>query len=124
MDMIQTMKSCAGLFAIVCLASGCAVQYTAMPGAGATGVSPAVVSDQIHYWWYARYRLEWPQGAEPDWPVDLLLADRVIKPVLQSHRNEISYWRFHRRAIRDEAGHQFSFIFYTGKKPQPQSTPR
>ena len=67
------------------------------------------------YWWYARYRIAWPEGAEPDWRIDLLLADAVIKPVLHDHRRQIRYWRFHRRASRDDAGHQFSFIFYADK---------
>src|SRR3990172_8483737 len=67
------------------------------------------------YWWYALYRIAWPEGAEPDWRIDLLLADAVIKPVLHDHRRQIRYWRFHRRASRDDAGHQFSFIFYADK---------
>jgi hypothetical protein len=35
-----------------------------------------------------------------------------VAPVLNQNRNEILLWRFHRRAVRDQAGHQFSFIFY------------
>ena len=45
--------------------------------------------------------------------MDLLLAHAVISPVLQGHYRDISFWRFHRRAARDSAGHQFSFIFYS-----------
>lgn len=41
----------------------------------------------------------------------MLLADRVIGPVLDARRAEIPLWRFHRRAARDGAGRQFSFIF-------------
>jgi hypothetical protein len=33
--------------------------------------------------------------------------------VIDRYRKEILLWRFHRRAVRDEAGHRFSFIFYT-----------
>lgn len=43
----------------------------------------------------------------------MMLADRVVGPVLERHRHHISLWRFHRRAARDGAGHQFSFIFYS-----------
>ena len=45
--------------------------------------------------------------------MDLLLADQVVKPVLNRYRKDVLLWRFHRRATRDKAGDQFSFIFYT-----------
>lgn len=48
--------------------------------------------------------------------MDLLLAHSVISPILQNNYENISYWRFHRRAARDNAGHQFSFIFFS--KPE------
>jgi hypothetical protein len=41
------------------------------------------------------------------------LADSVVRPVLYQHRENILLWRFHRRAARDTAGHQFSFLFYS-----------
>jgi hypothetical protein len=56
--------------------------------------------------------VEWPDDADPAWHTDALLAHRVVKPVLDQHRQDISLWRFHRRAARDAAGHQFSFIFF------------
>jgi len=43
----------------------------------------------------------------------LLLAHKVLSPVIAQHGEQIELWRFHRRAIRDHAGHQFSFIFYS-----------
>ena len=43
----------------------------------------------------------------------MLIAHRIISPVLDRYRKDILLWRFHRRAARDEAGHRFSFIFYT-----------
>ena len=66
-------------------------------------------------WWRARFRFSWSEGESPDWFMDLLVADRLIKPVLIEHRKEIALWRVHRRAIRDNAGHQFSFIFYADR---------
>jgi len=45
--------------------------------------------------------------------IDLFLAHAVVSPVLARHINDISYWRFHRRANRDQAGHQFSLLFYS-----------
>jgi len=93
------------------IAAGCAVPLP-RTGEATTYFSPGTQA----YWWYARYQIAWSEGAEPDWRVDLLLADAVIKPVLHDHRQQIRYWRFHRRANRDGAGHQFSFIFYADKK--------
>lgn len=62
-------------------------------------------------WWYVRFRLRWPEGEDPLWYPDLLLADLVLGPVLEAEHDAISLWRFHRRAARDEAGRRFSFIF-------------
>jgi hypothetical protein len=64
-------------------------------------------------WWYARYRVHWPQEAQPRWHLDLMLAHEVVAPVLERYQPVIRLWRFHRRAVRDQTGHQFSFIFYT-----------
>jgi hypothetical protein len=63
-------------------------------------------------WWYARFRLPWPEGADPAWHLDLLIAHRILKPVIEEHAPAVHLWRFHRRASRDAAGHQFSFIFF------------
>jgi len=65
------------------------------------------------YWWYARFQIVWPENEPPNWTVDLMLADRIVKPAIEVYRSEIHLWRFHRRAARDNAGHQFSFIFYS-----------
>ena len=64
-------------------------------------------------WWYARFRMNWPPNTEPIWYPDLYIAHQIILPILQAHQNDIHLWRFHRRAARDGAGRQFSFIFYT-----------
>ncbi len=63
-------------------------------------------------WWFARFRIAWPEEKDPSWYVDLPLAHRVVSPALAAHRDSIALWRFHRRALRDKEGHQFSFIFY------------
>ena len=63
-------------------------------------------------WWYARFEVFWPQDSKPKWYVDALIAEEIIKPILEKNKKEIELWRFHRRAARDNAGHQFSFIFY------------
>lgn len=103
------------LTALLCLSAllstGCAstarsrsLQHPAVP--------PAEAQD-VQGWWYVRFGILWPENAEPAWNVDMMLADRVVGPVLERHRHHISLWRFHRRAARDGAGHQFSFIFYS-----------
>ena len=40
------------------------------------------------------------------------LVDRINHTLQRMNKKEIELWRFHRRAARDNAGHQFSFIFY------------
>ena len=45
--------------------------------------------------------------------MDLYLAHQVILPKLEKYKKDIDLWRFHRRAARDGAGRQFSFIFYS-----------
>lgn len=88
--------------------AGCATP----PAATSERLETAAISgDDAGSWWYVRFRLTWPEGEEPLWWPDLLLADRVIGPVLDAERQAISLWRFHRRAARDGAGRQFSFIF-------------
>jgi hypothetical protein len=79
-------------------------------------------TDSAKGWWYARFRMRWPQDSEPSWHIDLLLAHRLIAPVLNRFSRDISLWRFHRRAVRDEEGHQFSFIFYSSLRTGQQMT--
>jgi hypothetical protein len=64
-------------------------------------------------WWYARFRIKWPEDTEPSWHIDLLIAHRIIAPVLLRYNDRIPLWRFHRRAARDAEGHQFSVTFYS-----------
>jgi hypothetical protein len=94
--------------------------------AGCASVSPGVVPVSApvkevampsgNGWWYARFAMNWPPNKEPAWYVDPLLAHRVVSPVLDRYGNDIVLWRFHRRAVRDQAGHQFSFIFYATRE--------
>lgn len=92
---------------VALLFAGCTAQPVAVE------VEPAVkpVADGPVSWWYVRFRLQWPRGVDPLWYPDLLLADRVLRPILDAERETIVLWRFHRRAARDEAGRRFSFIF-------------
>ncbi len=91
------------------LMSGCAAMTTTQPSA------LPQYADEIpgQRWRAIRFRIYWPKGQAPDWAVDHLLAHAVVAPVLDGHAKKIALWRFHRRAGRDLAGHQFSFIFYS-----------
>ncbi len=71
-------------------------------------------------WWYARFRMVWPENTGADWSIDTLIADRIVSPVLQRYRSRIQLWRFHRRASSDQTGHQLSFVFYAS----PQTAQR
>jgi hypothetical protein len=64
-------------------------------------------------WWAVRFQMNWPEDTPPSWYMDTLIAHRVVSPTLARYQERIDLWRFHRRASRDSAGHQFSFIFYT-----------
>ncbi len=65
-------------------------------------------------WYSAKFKFDWPlEISEADLSKDLLIAHAVIKPALDLYRNNIPLWRFHRRAILDSTGHEFSFIFYS-----------
>ncbi len=63
-------------------------------------------------WQALRFRFAWPPGRDPAWHLDALFADRLLRPILEEEGRKILLWRFHRRAVRDAAGHRFSFLFY------------
>jgi hypothetical protein len=71
-------------------------------------------------WWHVRFRMNWPPDTEAVWYMDLYLAHQVIMPLLKQHKNDIVLWRFHRRAARDRASRQFSFIFYSSPQAAQQ----
>lgn len=64
-----------------------------------------------HLWWQLRFKLAWPEDESPDFSRHLLIAEQILLPVIAEHEQQLPLWRFHRRAGRDGAGHQFSFIF-------------
>jgi len=73
---------------------------------------PSTFEHPEKQWCSIRFKVTWPSHNPPSWPVDLLLAHRVVEPVLTEFNQWIPFWRFHRRAARDVTGHQFSFMFY------------
>ena len=106
----------AGMIALGC--AGCA----SIPGEPPTSPEDALVmpsSGSIggdQRWWRVRFRIAWPDDSEPSWHVDALLADQVLAPLLDELSPRFALWRFHRRAARDPAGHQLSFLFYADRE--------
>ncbi|MBX7145505.1 MAG: hypothetical protein K1X79_13730 [Oligoflexia bacterium] len=107
------------LLAICCAGLTCC---TARPNSSVTSLSDQLgASDPLRVaaldanakWWAVRVKFLWPAKHEPDWALDALAANEIFQPILQNHHNDIALWRFHRRAGRDDSGHQFSFIFYS-----------
>ena len=72
-----------------------------------------IKSNQQELWWRVRFRFHWPEDENLDFSYHLLIADQILKPIIDKHKDQLTLWRFHRRAARDNSGHQFSFIFYT-----------
>ena len=93
----------------VTLLLGCA------SGAIEKNVSHSLQSDfpPDAYWSRVKFRINWDQSERPDFSLHPLIAQKILRPVLQNPKLELPLWRFHRRAAPDEAGHQFSFIFFS-----------
>jgi len=101
------------LFSVVflMLAGGCTTVGQPRPAPPPVAAAGSPQTDATG-WWYARFRIPWPEDSEPRWHIDVLLATELLAPIIEEHRDEVALWRFHRRAARDASGHQFSFIFY------------
>jgi hypothetical protein len=87
----------------------------AMMGPAKSPETPAPPPKEIapsNAWWFAKFRMHWPADEQANWHLDLLIAHKIVAPALTQYNDEIRLWRFHRRAVRDQTGHQFSFIFY------------
>jgi hypothetical protein len=96
--------------------AGCTTAPVKPSGGGAP--PPEIAASEG--WWSARFRMQWPEEQPVNWQWDLLIADKIIAPVLEQYKESIRLWRFHRRAARDQAGHQFSFIFYSSAERATQ----
>ena len=78
----------------------------------ATNISSGVPATDVG-WWQVGFHRDMEENEDPAWHMDSLIAYEVIKPVLDTHEQQIIVWRFHRRAALDKSGHKFSFIFYS-----------
>lgn len=75
--------------------------------------NPHAAQDEALSWHQIRFKWHWPGNQEPEWSLDLLAADRIFSGIIDRYQGSLPLWRFHRRAARDPAGFQFSFIFYS-----------
>jgi len=96
------------------LAAACTPALHIEPGPALNLNKPSLFAErQGHSWWQLRFRLTWPEGEQADLSRHLLIAEQILLPVISEHEDQLSLWRFHRRAARDGAGNQFSLIVFT-----------
>jgi hypothetical protein len=92
------------------MAAGCAATTEPIgPVSDVPQLSPHLSNE--NGWWAVRFKMDRP-GGDTRWEKDLLIAHRVIAPLILAYRNDIELWRFHRRSAGDATGHQFSFLFF------------
>lgn len=91
---------------------GCTVQRPPLLGSSAHVGAYQGTGDSKAVWQYIKLKFTWPEGHEPLWALDAVVADQVFYKILADRSEKIPLWRFHRRALRDSSGHQFDFIFY------------
>ena len=107
---IISLSAAVGIIFWILMIAGCA---TPGPQQSIESMTPpAAEIAATTGWWYAQFRIHWPAEEPIEWHWDLLIADKIVAPVLLQYKDDIRLWRVHRRAVRDETGHQFSFIFY------------
>jgi hypothetical protein len=101
------------LIIVSLLLTACAPALQLEPGPSfAPSAAKIGVEGPGFYWWQLRFRLTWPEGEAPDFSRHPLIAEQLLLPVIVEHQQRLPLWRFHRRAARDGAGHQFSLIFF------------
>ena len=107
------MRKSLYLFAVLAciLFSSCAFWKAGAPDL--TKGEEDITTPSLNGWWCVRFQIRWPENEGPLWHTDLILAHRVLSPMIAQYKDTIGLWRFHRRALRDQAGHQFSFLFYS-----------
>lgn len=95
---------------VLLLAAGCTTPAVELKSPHPYGQDTGALQ---YSWHQLRFKWAWPEGRAPDWSLDPLVADLVLSDLIASHQESLPLWRFHRRAGRGPAGHQFSFIFYS-----------
>ena len=112
--MIKRVSATILLLILVLFLTGCSKSVLYREKAISSIKTPlSKIEEQGCYWWSVRFRIAWPPEDSPRWSIGLLLADIIVEPALIRFHDSIKLWRFHRRAMRDDTGHQFSFIFFS-----------
>lgn len=106
----MTFKAVYGCCLALLVASGCATSTVELKPSHPYGKA---TDPQQLAWHHLRFKWSWPRDQRPHWSLDPLVADMVLSDPITRHQASLPLWRFHRRAGRSPAGHQFSFIFYT-----------
>ena len=110
-----------GLIIFSLLLAACTPALQVGPGPSfAPRAAEIGVEEPGYFWWQLRFRLTWPEGEELDFSRHLLIAEQLLLPAIVEHQEQLPLWRFHRRAARDGAGHQFSLIFYSDERSAMQ----
>lgn len=116
MNYIAKMIFCA----LVSLCASCATPLIQVnpPAIGASlrsdlnDLNDLQTNDQSLNWWRYAVYLDWPEQQEASWYMDSYLADQLFAPVISQFPSSVNLWRFHRRAVRDQTGHEFTLWFY------------
>ena len=90
------------LIFLMMVIAGCAATRPVKPSETITPPPQEIAASSG--WWSARFQMHWPEEAPANWHLDLLIAHKIVLPALTQYRAEIPLWRFHRRAVRDQAG--------------------
>ena len=109
------IPSLGGLILLVTLLAlaGCSRVVVVQAPVDAIAAGSMDASGSENAWWSIAFTMRWEPGEQTDWHLDALLADQVCAPALFDLGSQISLWRFHRRAARDDIGHRFSLRVYT-----------
>jgi len=67
----------------------------------------------MNKWCHFRFRINWPENQGQKRWIDIFIFDTVVRQILVENRKGMSLWRVHRRAVRDQEGHQFTFLCYS-----------
>lgn len=112
---MENSTACRMVYIFVCVMSLNACTTLNLPQATPEKTAQLVEdnSDSEQLWWRASVEILWNEDQEVAWHMDALLAHVIFSPIISQYSQRIEFWRFHRRAARDSAGHRFTFHFYS-----------
>ena len=76
-------------------------------------------TDLDRYWYEVKFSLKMLSDADeyvaihhPDSPLHPLIANEILRPIIESMEGDVTLWRFSRMSEPQEKTHQFAFNFY------------